>query len=330
MADCARGRLRARRKELEAGLRGRVTDHHRRLLDMLLRQSEFLDTEVARPEKEIRERLAPRQELVDRLAGIPSVGEITAWTILAEVGFDMDVFRTPELLCSWPGLCPSIRMNAGKRKSGRTRKGNRWLRRALAQAGLGAANAKDSYIRSFYWRIAACRRAKKSRTAVGRKQLIIAFFMIREGVAYREPDAHSFDRRQPERTRNLLVKRLENLGFKTPMNPQPGRRFPKLLNSHCFIGCFSRRNYNDGPPREARPFAPYAAGIAPNGAPTATQLSMWAPIVLRLAPARPSRGAHTMATELHATLHMSRSIHWLLTPSAPRGNLTVCYNCVHP
>jgi transposase len=217
MADYAQGRLRAKRKELEEALRGRVTDHHRRLLDMLLRQSEFLDREVGRIEAEIRDRLASRQELVDRLAGIPGFGEVTAWTILAEVGFDMNVFRTPERLCSWAGMCPGNRKSAGKRKSGKTRKGNRWLRRGLTQTGLAASNSKNSYLRSFYWRIAARRGAKKARIAVGKKQLTIAFFIIRDGVAYREPGADYFDRRQPERTRNQLVKRLENLGFKVSL-----------------------------------------------------------------------------------------------------------------
>lgn len=214
MADYAVGRLRARRKELEEALRGRVTDHHRRMLAMLMRQVDFLDAEIARLEGDIRSRLASRQELVDRLAEIPGFGEITAWTILAELGFDMNIFRTPERLCSWAGMCPGNRQSAGKRKSGRTRKGNRWLRRALTQTGLAASNAKNSYMRSFYWRIAARRGAKKARIAVGRKQLTIAFLMIRDGLHYREMGADYFDRRQPERTRNTLVKRLENLGYK--------------------------------------------------------------------------------------------------------------------
>ena len=163
--DYAQGRLRAKRKELEESLRGRVTDHHRRLLDMLLRQSEFLDREIERIETEIRERLAPRQDLVDRLAEIPGFGEVTAWTVLAKIGFDMNVFRTPERLCSWAGMCPDNRKSAWKRKSGKTRKGNRWLRRGLTQTGLAASNSKNSCLRSFYWRIAARTGAKKAHIA---------------------------------------------------------------------------------------------------------------------------------------------------------------------
>lgn len=217
MADYAVGRLRAKRKELEEALRGHVTDHHRQLLDMLLRQSEFLDREIAALEQQIRARLACREELVERLAEIPGLGEVTAWTILAEVGFDMSVFRTPERLCSWAGLCPGNRKSAGKRLSGRTRKGNRWLRRGLTQPGLAVSRVKDSYLRSFYWRIAGRRGAKKARLAVAKKQLTIAFFLIRDGVRYREAGADYFDRRQPERTRNQLVKRLQNLGYRVTL-----------------------------------------------------------------------------------------------------------------
>lgn len=219
MADYAKSRLRAKRKELEEALHGFTTDHHRTLLDMLLRQIERLDHDIALLEVEIRRRLLPHQDLVDRLAEIPGFGEITAWTVIAELGLDMNVFGTPERAASWSGLCPGNRKSAGKRGHGRTRKGNRWIRRGLTQSALAASHDQDTYLRSFYWRISAKRGPKKARIATAHKQLKIAFFIIRDGVRYKDLGADYFDRRQPERTQHYLIKRLEGLGLKVTVEP---------------------------------------------------------------------------------------------------------------
>ena len=220
MADYAQGRLRAKRQELEQSLHGYVTDHHRRLLAMLLRQIEDFDRDIETLETEIRQRLAAHQDVVNRLAEIPGVGEVTAWTMIAELGLDMNVFRTPERAASWCGLCPGNRKSAGKRGHGRTRKGNRWIRRALTQSALAASHADNTYLRSFYWRIASKRGAKKARIATAHKQLKIAFLIIRDGVTYKDLGPDHFDRRQPERTQRYLIKRLEGLGLKVTIETE--------------------------------------------------------------------------------------------------------------
>ncbi len=219
MADYAQGRLRGKRPELTEALFGFVTDHHRTLLDMLLRQIESLDRDIASLEAEIRRRLDPHQDLVERLAEIPGFGEITAWTVIAELGLDMNVFGTPERAASWSGLCPGNRKSAGKRGHGRTRKGNRWIRRGLTQSALAASHDQDSYLRSFYWRISSKRGPKKARVATAHKQLTIAFFIIRDGVRYNDLGPDHYDRRQPERTQRYLIKRLEGLGLKVTVEP---------------------------------------------------------------------------------------------------------------
>jgi len=159
MADYAQGRLRSKRKQLRQALRGFVTDHHRALLAMLLRQIENLDADLARLEGAIRSRLGEHAELIERLTEIPGFGEVTAWTVIAELGVEMAVFQTPERAASWCGLCPGNRKSAGKRGHGRTRQGNRWIRRGLTQAALAASHSKDCYLRSFYWRKASKRGA---------------------------------------------------------------------------------------------------------------------------------------------------------------------------
>lgn len=219
MADYAQGRLRAKRKELEQALHGMVTDHHRMILQMLLRQSEALDRDVEELERQIRHRLAPHKDVVERLSEIPGFGEVTVWTLIAELGLDMSVFGTPERAASWSGLCPGNRKSAGKRGHGRTRKGNRWIRRGLTQAALAASHAKDTYLRSFYWRISSKRGPKKARIATAHKQLKIAFLIIRDGVRYRDLGPDHFDRRNLNRTTKYLVGRLESLGLNVTITP---------------------------------------------------------------------------------------------------------------
>ena len=213
MADYARGTLRNKRPELAQALRGFVTDHHRGLLAMLLRQIELLDREIERLERDIRRRLQVHQDLLDRLCEIPGIAEVTAWTLIAELGLDMQVFQTPQRAASWCGLCPGNRKSAGKRGHGRTRKGNRWIRRGLTQSALAASHTKDSYLHSFYWRIAAKRGAKKARIATAHKQLKIAFLLIRDGLRYRDLGREYLDRRNIDRTRRYLTERLEGLGY---------------------------------------------------------------------------------------------------------------------
>jgi len=219
MADYAKGTLRAKRKQLEQALHGFVTDHHRTLLAMLLRQFDALERDIEYLEAEIRRRLTPHQGVVDRLAEIPGFGEVSAWTVIAELGLDMKVFRTPERAASWSGLCPGNRKSAGKRGHGRTRKGNRWIRRGLTQTALAVSHSKENYLRSFYWRIASKRGAKKARIATAHKQLKIAFLIIRDGVRYRDLGSNYFDRRNAERTKRRLVERLEGLGLKVTLEP---------------------------------------------------------------------------------------------------------------
>lgn len=219
MADYARGSLRAKRKELEEALHGFVTDHHRMILKMLLRETESLDRDVEELEREIRRRLEPHREVVERLMEIPGFGEVTAWTVIAELGLDMSVFRTPERAASWCGLCPGNRKSAGKRGHGRTRKGNRWIRRGLTQSALAASHAKDTYLRSFYWRISSKRGPKKARIATAHKQLKIAFLILRDAARYTDLGPDHFDRRNLDRTKKYLVGRLQRLGLQVTVAP---------------------------------------------------------------------------------------------------------------
>src|SRR5262249_14956396 len=143
----AKGRQRAKIPALREALHGRVTDHHRFLLRGLLEQVDQQEAHVARLSRRI-DAIFPAEyrEARSRLVTIPGVDEHIAECVLAEVGVDMTVFPTAAHLASWAGLCPGHKESAGKRQSGRTRHGNRWLRTILVQAAWAASHTKDTYL----------------------------------------------------------------------------------------------------------------------------------------------------------------------------------------
>jgi len=223
LADRARSRLREKLPSLRLALRGRVTDHHRLMLRELLGDLDAVDSKIRRLEQEIIARAEPHANLMARLCTIPGIDMVTAWTLLAEIGVDMAPFPDADHLASWAGLCPGLKESAGKRMSGRTRKGDRYLRRALCQAAWAVSHTKDNYLAALFYRIAGRQGLKKATIAVAHQLLRIAYHIIRDGGSYRELGGNYFDRLHPERTRNRLVRRLENLGLEVTLQPRnPG------------------------------------------------------------------------------------------------------------
>lgn len=219
LADKAKGTLRGKRAELRLVLRGRITDHHRLMLQELMQDLEFVEGKIARLERAIRQRVDLKT--VERLSTIPGIDMTTAWTLLAELGMDMSVFSTPRHAASWAGLCPGNHESGGKRLSNRTRKGNRWLRRALCQSAGAASRKKNCYLAAFFYRKAGKHGLRKAIVALAHRLLTIAFCMLRDGRTYREVGGDYFDRLHPERTRNRLVRRLQRLGLEVTLRPVP-------------------------------------------------------------------------------------------------------------
>ncbi len=218
LADKAKGRLRGKRADLRLVLRGRITDHHRFMLGELMDDLEFVERKMERLEKQIAAQCdLPR---LARLCTIPGVDVITAWTLLAELGSDMRIFASPRHAASWAGLCPGNHESGGKRLSNRTRKGNRWLRRALCQAAWAATRKKNCYLAAFFYRKAGKHGIRKAIVATAHHLLVIAFCVLRDQTEYREMGGDYFDRLHPERTRNRLVRRLQRLGHHVVLTPR--------------------------------------------------------------------------------------------------------------
>ena len=220
LADLARGKLRAKRPELERALAGQFGPHQRFLVAQQLAHLDFLDEAIDRVSAEIGERTRPCAEALERLDSIPGVGRRTAETLVAEIGTDMARFPSAAHLASWAGMCPGSDESAGKRRSGRTRKGNRWLRTALVEAAQAAARTKDTYLAAQHRRLAARRGRKKATVAVGHTILVIAYHLLRgTGDIYRDLGGGYFDERARRAVERRLVSRLERLGYQVTLTP---------------------------------------------------------------------------------------------------------------
>jgi transposase len=213
LADLARGRLRAKLPALRQALTGRFRGHHAFLVGQILSHLDYLDEAIVTLSAHVEELVAPFAETLHRLDTIPGISRQTAEVLVAEIGLDMTVFPTPGHLASWAGLCPGQHESAGKHRSGKTRKGNRWLRGMLIQAANAAVMVKTSALAARYRRIMRHRGHKKAIVAVAHAQLVIAYHVLRHQVSYRELGADYYTRQSADHTRRRAVAALERLGY---------------------------------------------------------------------------------------------------------------------
>lgn len=222
LAGLALGKLREKIPQLQLALEGHFTEHHRFLLLRLLSHLGYLERQIEQLSKRIASRLdalLPRV-IQERLDAIDGVNRRTIENVIAEIGPDMKVFPDAHQLVSWTGICPGNEESAGKRLRSRTRKGNRWLRRALAEAAWAASHAKDSYLAAQYRRLAARRGKNRALLAVGHSILVIFYHLLTHDVEYHDLGADFFDRLTPERLRRYLVRRLSDLGYDVTLTPK--------------------------------------------------------------------------------------------------------------
>jgi transposase len=186
LAELARRRLRGKIPQLQQALRGSVTEHHRFLLRAHMDHLAHLERLIERFDHQIDEALLPFAEVVRRVMTIPGVDQRVAEVVLAEIGLEMDRFPTAGHLASWAGLASGNHESAGKRQSGRTTPGNRWLKTALVQAAWAAARARGTHLSEKFRRVAGRRGGKHAAVAVGHMILVIIYHLLKEGTSYQE------------------------------------------------------------------------------------------------------------------------------------------------
>jgi transposase len=213
LADLTHGRLKATRAQLVDALQGQVTAHHRFILDLHLTQIEALEAAIDKLERHVGDAMAPFHMAVSRLTTMPGLSDTAARVLIAEIGDDMTRFPSPGHLVSWAGLCPRLDVSAGKRHSTRIRHATPWLKTTLIQAAWAATRNKDSYLRAQFVRLKSRRGPKKAIVAVAASMLTAVYFMLRDGVAYRDLGGRYFTERDKQQTTKRLLRRLQDLGF---------------------------------------------------------------------------------------------------------------------
>ena len=222
--------LKATKEELRAALHGRLTDHHRFMLQLHLKQYDafeetilLVDREaearVARMDKDVKDKEAALSALIVMLATIPGVSRLSAMTILSEIGRDMSRFPTAEHLIAWAGLCPGQNESAGKRRNGRLRKGAPWLKTMLVQCAWAAKRSKNSYYKAQYYRLKARRGSQKAICAVAASILTAIYHILKDGVPHEDLGVDYFDKRKPEAKVKRLVRQIAKLGFEVTVQP---------------------------------------------------------------------------------------------------------------
>jgi len=230
LAALAGKQIKATPKELYDALHGRLTDHHRFLLGLHLKQWDNLDETIRTLDREVDQRIArmeapaegggtPFRALIELVTTIPGVNTVAAPSILSEIGADMSRFPTAGHLVAWAGLCPGHNESAGKRKSSRLRKGAPWLKTMLVQCAWAAKRKKDSYYRAQFFRLQSKRGPQKAICAVAASILTAIYHILKNGTEHHDLGANYFDRRPVAVTASRLVARLKKLGFTVQLQP---------------------------------------------------------------------------------------------------------------
>ena len=220
LAALALGTARRKQAALVEALRGRVTPHHRAMLQLHLGLVDALDAALREIDDRVGKALEPIRASAQPLTTMPGVSDLVANVIVAEIGIDMSRFPTSGHLISWAGLCPRNDESAGKRRSTRVRKSAPWLKTTLVTAAWAGIRVKDSYLHAQFLRIKARRGAKKAILAVAASMLTAAYFMLRDGIDYQDLGPDHFDRRDRSKVIRRLVRRLRDLGCDVAITPE--------------------------------------------------------------------------------------------------------------
>lgn len=220
LAELAQKRLRSKLPQLRSALTGCLDEHHRFLLKQWLDLLEVVEGKIAEFDQQIDQQVAPFQDAVTTWTTIPGIDHVAACCLVAEIGTRMEQFPSPQHLSSWAGVCPGNNESAGKKKSGKTRRGSVWLRRVLCEGAWAAAHCKKSYFHAQYQRLAGKRGKKRALIAVAHSLLIVAYVLLKEQRLYEDLGPDYFERANRDNLTKYHVRKLQRLGFEVNITPQ--------------------------------------------------------------------------------------------------------------
>lgn len=210
--------LKASKAQIIDDLNGFMSPLQRRMMKELLSHLDELNTHIKNLDDEIDNFMKPEEKKASQaIQGVTGVGKISAKTIISVIGTDMSRFRTDAHISSWAGMCPGDNQSAGKRKSGKTRKGNALLRTTLITCAHAAVKDKNSYFYAQFMRISAHRGKKRAYVAVAHSMLIAIYHILNDGVAFNDLGADYYNQFNKERKINAYLKKLKALGWEAPV-----------------------------------------------------------------------------------------------------------------
>jgi transposase len=220
LAEMARGRMRVKIPDLVQAMIGRFGEHHAFLCRMHLDRVDAIGRDIAALTTRIERVVAPFHDQLTRLHAVPGISARIAEVIIAETGGDMSRFPTAGHLASWAGVCPGNNASGGRRKSGKTTKGSRWLREALGIAAMAAARSKNTYLGAQYARLARrLGNRQKALVALQHSILVSVWHMLSANTDYHDLGTDHFLRRDPDRERRRAITALNKLGYTVTLNP---------------------------------------------------------------------------------------------------------------
>jgi len=213
IAEMAKGKLKKKVNQLVEALNGNVTDHHRFLLKQHLGHIDFLVEEIKEFDEEIQRRLVPYQKEFKDIQSVTGIKGVSAASVIAEIGVDMSRFPDEAHISSWAGVCPGNNESAGKKKSGKTRRGNNYLKATLTESAWAAARTKETAFSAMYRNIAGRRGTKRALVAVGHQILIEVYRVLETGDRYQDAGAEAVTERRLKNREQRMVRELKRCGY---------------------------------------------------------------------------------------------------------------------
>jgi transposase len=246
LAALALGTLKQKIPALELALEGQFTEQHGLLIRLSLAQVDLFNEQIAQLDEQIAVVLEPMSPEVEQLCSIPGVNQTAAQGLIGEFGTALDRFVSAERLASWAGVCPGNNESAGKRRSGRTRKGNRWIRRLVVQCAW-AARRTDTHLGKTFRRLEKRLGGKKAALAVGHKIVVIVYHLLTEGTFYEEARYARPNPKEDQRRIRRAVGQLESLGYEVDFDEgSQVRHLVEQLESLGYAVEFDEANVDDG------------------------------------------------------------------------------------
>lgn len=213
-------RINAKLEEVVTAMEGIVTPFQKKMMKEVIKHINELTDRIEDMNKIIEEYMKEYEDNLEKLQTIPGIGKTTAQIILAEIGQDMSRFPSDGHISSWAGVSPGNNESAGKRRSGKTRKGNKILKSTLAQCAKAASKNKNTFFYAQYQRITVRRGKNRATLAVAHSMLISIYYMLRDNVEFIDLGANFYNQFNTEKKINSYLKKLKELGYEIPMENQ--------------------------------------------------------------------------------------------------------------